>query len=84
MHGCGALAWYECERDDFRCDTNGFGRWLWGVGNVRNDLVRGESGWGSYKEREVKVMVDWLLRIVYEESMVSDIGRACLIEIGYK
>ena len=29
-------------------------------------------------------MVDWLLRIVYEESMTSDIGKACLIEIGYK
>ena len=29
-------------------------------------------------------MVDWLLRIVYEESMVYDIGRACLREIGYK
>ena len=29
-------------------------------------------------------MEDWLLRIVCEESMVSDIGRACLREIGYK
>ena len=29
-------------------------------------------------------MVEWLLRIVYEESMVSNIGRACLMEIGYK
>ena len=29
-------------------------------------------------------MVDWLLRIVYEESMISDIGRACLMEIVYK
>ena len=29
-------------------------------------------------------MVDWLLRIVYEESLVSYIGRSCLIEVGYK
>ena len=29
-------------------------------------------------------MVYWLIRIVYEESMVSDIGSACLGEIGYK
>ena len=29
-------------------------------------------------------MVDWLLRIEYEESLVSDIGRACLVDIGYK
>ena len=47
---------------------NGFGRWLWEVGNVRNELVRGESGWSSFAEREVKCIVDWLLRIVYEES----------------
>ena len=30
----------------------------------------------SFAEREVKCIVDWLLRIVYEESLVSDIGRA--------
>ena len=35
-------------------------------------------------EREVNGIVDWLLRIVYEESMVSDIGRTCLMDIGYK
>ena len=57
---------------------------LWEVGNVRNELVRGETGWSSFAEREVKCIVDWLLRIVYEESLVSDIGRACLMEVGYK
>ena len=46
--------------------------------------MRGESGWGSFPEREVKSIVDWLLRIVYEESLVSDMGRACLMEVGYK
>ena len=34
-------------------------------------------------EKEVKCFVDWLLRIVYEKSLISDIGRACLMEIGY-
>ena len=29
-------------------------------------------------------IVDWLLKIVYEESLVSDIGRACLMKVGYK
>ena len=38
----------------------------------------------SVVEREVGEVVDWLLRIVYEESMVSDIGRACLKKIGFK
>ena len=54
------------------------------MGNVRNELVRGESGWSSFVEMEVKYIVDWLLRIVYEESLVSDIGRACLMDVGYK
>ena len=26
----------------------------------------------------------WLLRIVYGERLVSDIGRACLMEVGYE
>ena len=55
---------------------NGFVRWLWEGGNVRNELVRGESGWSSFAEREMKCIVDWLLRVVYEESLVSDIERA--------
>ena len=29
-------------------------------------------------------MVKWMLRVVFEENMVSEIGRACLIEIGCK
>ena len=32
----------------------------------------------------MKCIVDWMLRIVYEERLVSDIGRACLMEVGYK
>ena len=31
----------------------------------------------------MKCIVDWMLRIVYEESLVSDIERACLMEVGY-
>ena len=44
MYGCGALAWYLRKCDDLEVIQNGFGRWLWEVGNVRNELVRGESG----------------------------------------
>ena len=32
----------------------------------------------------MKGTVEWLLKIVYKEGMVSDIGRACLRDIGYK
>ena len=38
--------------------------------------MRGESGWSSFAEKEVKSMLDWLLMIVYEASIISDIGRA--------
>ena len=43
MYGCGALAWYQRECDDLEGIQNGFGRWLWEVGKVRNELVTGES-----------------------------------------
>ena len=60
------------------------GRWLWDVGNVRNELIRGETGWSTFEEREAKAMVKLMLRVVFEENLVSEIGRACLIEIGCK
>ena len=44
IYGCGALAWYQCECDDLEVIQNGFDRWLWVVRNVRNELVRGDSG----------------------------------------
>ena len=59
-------------------------RWLWGVGNVRNELIRGETGWSSFEQREAKAMVKWMVRVVFEENLVSEIGRVCLIEIGCK
>ena len=84
MYACGAVSWYQCECDDLEVIQNGFGRWLWEVEKERNALVRGESGWISFAERVVKCIVDWLFRIVYEESLVSDIGRAYLMEVGYE
>ena len=32
----------------------------------------------------MKCIADWLLRILYEESQVYDIGRAYMMEVGYK
>ena len=29
-------------------------------------------------------MVKWMLRVVFEDNLVTEIGRACLIEIGCK
>ena len=59
-------------------------RWLWDVGNVKNELIRGETGWSTFEEREAKSMVKWMLKVVFEENRVSEIGRACLIELGCK
>ena len=44
MYECGALAWYQCACDVLEVIQNGFGSWLWEVGKVWNELVRGESG----------------------------------------
>ena len=35
-------------------------------------------------KREAKAMVKWMLKVVFEEKLVSEIGRACLIELGCK
>ena len=58
--------------------------WLWDVGNDRNELIRGETGWRTFEEREAKSMVKWMLKVVFEENLVSEIGRACLIELRCK
>ena len=39
------------------------GWWLWDVGNVRNELIRGETGWSTFEEREAKSMVKWMLKV---------------------
>ena len=82
VYGCGALAWYNYECDDLEVMQNGMGRGLWDVGNVKNELIRGETGWSTFVEREEKTIVKWVLKVVFEENMVSEIGRSCLIGIG--
>ena len=60
------------------------GRWLWDVVYVKNKLIRGDSGWSSFEKRETKTMANWLRRIVFSENQMSDMDRACLLEIGCK
>ena len=52
MYGCGALVWYQHECDDLEIRQNGMGRWLWDVGNVINELIREETGWSTFEEKE--------------------------------
>ena len=54
IYGCGALAWYHRDCGDLYVIQNGFGMWLWEVGKVWNELVRGESGWSSFTEGKMK------------------------------
>ena len=53
------------------------GRWLWDVGN---ELIRGETGWSTFEEREAKAMMKWMLRVVCEENMVSE---QCLLDFPF-
>ena len=70
MYGAGALAWYQAECDDLEVLQNEMGKWIWGVGiNVRNELVRGETGFSMFQEREAKAMCDDL------EVLQNEMGR---------
>ena len=40
--------------------------------NVKNELIRRETGWNSFEEREAKSMVSWLLRVVFCEHLMSE------------
>ena len=55
---------YQHECDDLEVIQYSFG--TCGKGTVRNELVRGESGWSSFAEKKVKCIVGRLLRIVYD------------------
>ena len=50
---------------------------------VKNELIREEIGWSSFEETEAKAMVNWLLSVVFGEHQMSNLDRACLLEIGY-
>ena len=84
MYGCVALVWYQHECDDLEIRQYGMGRRLWDVGNARNELIRGETGWSTFEKREANSMAKWMLKVVFEANLVFEIGRACLIELGCK
>ena len=75
MYGCGALVWYQHESYDLEIRQNGMGRWFWDVGNVRYELIRGETESGTFEEREAKAMVKWMLKVVFEEIWCLRLGE---------
>jgi hypothetical protein len=62
-----------------------FGRWLWRVvRSVRNVVVKGETGWSSFGERDAKVRAVYINRVLEEGDIVSQVGKACVGKIGVK
>ena len=43
------------------------------VENVRNELIGRETGWSTFEEKEAKAMVKWMLKVVFEANLVSEI-----------
>ena len=83
MYGCGAIAGELKNINCMDLMQNQMGRYLWNAGqNVSNALIRGEIEWSTFKEREAKVKLDWLRRVIFEEGPVSRIGRATVAELG--
>ena len=77
MYGSGTLAWYQQECGGLEISHNGMGRWLLDMWNVRNKLIRGETGWNNLEKRIAKMMVEYILQIMFEDNLMSDIGRTC-------
>ena len=58
MYGCGAIVWFQHECDDLKVRQNGIGSWLWDIGNVRNELIRGETGCSTLNRERGKNNVE--------------------------
>ena len=84
MFGAGATCWDQNECNKLESFQNDMGRWLWGVDGVKNECIRGETGWSTFLEREAKSKIEWARRIIFEENIMSEIGRASILEIGFK
>ena len=55
---------------------NGICIWLWDVENVRNKLIRVETGWSTFEERARNKTDGGIdVRELFEENLMSEIGR---------
>ena len=80
-----ALAWKKEERDKLEGMQMEMGRWIWAVPKeVRKVSIQKETGWSTFEEREARMKMRLLRRIIDGENKVSEVGRACLMEIGKK
>ena len=44
LYGYGALAYYQQECDNLEVRQSGICRWFCDVGNIRSELIKGETG----------------------------------------
>ena len=76
MYAAGAVGWSVGEREKAERMQREVGRWLWRVEkSVRNGVVHGETGWSSFWEREAKVRVAFMCRVLEGSDFVAMAGR---------
>ncbi|ELT95071.1 hypothetical protein CAPTEDRAFT_210948 [Capitella teleta] len=82
-YGAGAIVWKRTEVKSLEVMQSEFGRWLWRVDrSVRNSVVQGEFGWSTFEKREVKAKIAFVKKILWGGTVVTEVGRAALLEIG--
>ena len=85
MYGAGAVVWTQSECDALERMQSDMGRWIWRAEtSVRNACIRGETGWSTFAEREAKAKMSYMSKVVFGNGNVSEIGRACVMELGCK
>ena len=57
--------------------------WKFG-GSVRNICIRGETGWSTFEEREMRAKLVFVDRIVKGKGRVAEVGRGVLMETGLR
>ena len=83
MYGAGVCAWGRKEVRDLDKVQMEIARFLWRTGKgITNRGLRGETGLSTFGEREAKAKTAVLSRIVFEDSLMSKVGRWSLKEIG--
>ena len=85
MYGAGAVGWRREEKRRIEQLQKDFGRWLWRFGgSVRNLCIRGETGWSTFEEREMKAKLLFVDRVINGGGRVSEVARGVLMEIGHR
>ncbi|ELT97743.1 hypothetical protein CAPTEDRAFT_210135 [Capitella teleta] len=69
-------AWRHCMEKSGSQESRGDAESIW------NAVVQGKSGWSTFDEREVKAKMASVRKILWGGSMVAEVERGALLEIG--